>query len=155
MASDLVGGLDPSPQTLLLNGSTDLTAQHQVVVTFTTILLRDEVKSMTKNLRGTDRNVGVQIEAPDHLRSHYQAIQRLTFQLKRKNPRLRRNVKLSDADLCFVMDVKTSSESEWKTVVYDQAREILKKTRARTESFSLEELEDMADIGAGEKKKRR
>ena len=133
----------------------DLTAQNQVVVTFSTIALRDEVKSMTKNLRGTDRNTGVQIEPPDHLRNHYQAFQRLAFQLKRKNSNLRRNVKFYDADLCLVMDVKISPDSDWKSVTYEQAREILKKTRARTESFSLEELEAMADVEPRSQRKRR
>ena len=133
----------------------EMTAQNQVIVTFASIALRDEIKSMARNLRGADRSVGVQIEPPDSLRSHYQAFQRLAFQLKRKNPALKRNVKFSDYDLCLVMDVKINSESEWKTIMYDQARQIIKKTRARTESFSLEELETMANVGRGQKKRRR
>ena len=134
----------------------DITAQHQVVVVFSSIGLRDEIKSMTKNLRGTDRNTGVQIEAPDHLRSHYQAFQRLAFQMKRKHPSLRRNVKFFDADLSLIMDVKVSVDSDWKSIMYEQAREILKKSRARTESFTLEELETMADVEPrGQKKRRR
>ena len=133
----------------------EMTAQNQVIVTFATIALRDEIKSMARNLRGADRSVGIQIEPPDSLQSHYQAFQRLAFQLKRKNPALRRNVKFSDYDLCLVMDVKINSESGWKTIMYDQARQIIKKTRARTESFSLEELETMADVGRGGQKKRR
>ena len=131
------------------------TAQHQVLVTFATIALRDEVKSMAKNLRGQDRSIGVQIEPPDHLRSHFQAFQRLAFQLKRKNPLLRRNVKFYDTELSLIMDVKVNPESDWKSILYEQAREILKKTRARTESFSLEELESMADVEQGGQKKRR
>ena len=53
--------------------SPDLAAQNQVVVTLSTVGLRDEVKSMAKNLSGQDRKTGVQLEAPDHLRGHYQA----------------------------------------------------------------------------------
>ena len=131
------------------------TAQDQVLVTFSSIALRDEVKSMARNLSSQDRNTGVQIEAPDHLRSHYQAFQRLAFQLKRKHPGLRRNVKFYDSELSLTMDVKISTDSEWKSIMYSQAREILKKTRVRTESFSLEELEEMADIDQGGQKKRR
>lgn len=69
-----------------------------VVVTFSTISLRDKVKSMANIFRGTDKKTGVQIEAPDHLRSDYQAFQRLSFQL-------RRNVKFYDTELCLVIDV--------------------------------------------------
>ena len=49
----------------------DLAAQSQVLVTFASVGLRDEVKSMSRNLSGTDRATGVQIEPPDHLRGHY------------------------------------------------------------------------------------
>ena len=133
----------------------DLIAQNQVVVTFVTVAMRDEVKSMARNLSGHDRKTGVQIEPPDHLRGHYQAFQRLAFQMKRKNPGLRRNVKFFDQETTLTMDVKLTSEAEWKSISYDQAREILKKTRTRTESFTLEELENMADVDQGGKKKRR
>ena len=83
-----------SPRTLTPSGSTalrvycppDLTAQNQVVVTFASVGLRDEVKSMSRNFGSTDRKTGVQIEPPDHLRGQYQEFQRLAFQLKRKNP---------------------------------------------------------------------
>ena len=135
--------------------SPDLTAQNQVVVTFSTVGLRDEIKSMSRNLNGRDKKTGVQIEPPDHLRGHYQAFQRLAFQLKRKNPALKRNVKFYDPDLCLSMDIKVTSEAEWKCVTYEQAREILKKTRARTESFSIEELETMAEVEPRDLKKRR
>lgn len=57
--------------------------------------------------------------------------------------------------MCLTMDVKTSSHSEWKCVSYEEALEILKKTRARTESFSIEELESMAEVAPRDMKKRR
>ena len=68
---------------------------------------------------------------------------------------LKRNVKFSDYDCDLFMDVKINNDADWKTIMYDQARQILKKTRVRTESFSLEELENMADVAPGGQKKRR
>ena len=53
------------------------------------------------------------------------------------------------------MDVRTGMNAEWKCVTYEQAREILKKTRERTESFSIEELESMAEVAPRNLKKRR
>lgn len=44
------------------------------------------------------------------------------------------------------MDIKISADADWKLVTYDKVREILKKTRARTESFSIEELETLAEV---------
>ena len=68
---------------------------------------------------------------------------------------LKRNVKFSDYDCDLFMDVKINNDADLKTIMYDQARQILKKTRVRTESFSLEELENMADVAPGGQKKRR
>lgn len=133
----------------------DLTAQKQVLVTFSSIGLRDKVKSMSKNLSGKDRKAGVQIEPPDHIRGQYQAFQRLAFQLKRKHPALRRNFRFYDPETCLSMDIKVSGDSDWKAVSYDHAREILKKTRTRTESFTIEELESMGDVVPRDTKKRR
>ena len=73
---------------------------------------------------------------------------------KTLNPDLVRNVKFYDTDLYLVMDFKVSPTSDWKSVFYDQAKEILKKTRVRTESFTIEELETMADIAPRDMKKR-
>ena len=131
----------------------DTQAQNQVLVTFTSVSLWDEVKSMSRNLSGSDRRTGVQIEPPDHLKGHYQAFQRLAFQLKRKNPNLRRNVKFYDPEACLIMDLKVATE--WKSVSYEHAKEILKKTRIRTGSFSIEELETMAEVTPRDLKKRR
>ena len=133
----------------------DLTAQNQVLVTFATAGLRDEVKAMARNLSGQDRKTGVQIEPPDHLRGQYQVFQRLAFQLKRKNPSLRRNIKFYDPENCLTMDVRISPEAEWKCVSYEHAKVIMKKTRARTESLSIDELEAMAEVAPRDLKKRR
>ena len=133
----------------------DLVAQNQVLVTFATVGLRDEVKMMARNLRGQDRKTGVQIEPPDHLRGQYQVFQRLAFQLKRKNGALRRNIKFFDPDNCLTMDVKVSPEADWKCVSYEHAKIIMKKTRTRTESLSIDELEAMAEVAPRDLKKRR
>ena len=133
----------------------DLAAQSQVLVTFTTVGLRDEVKAMARNLSGQDRKTGVQIEPPDHLRGQYQVFQRLAFQLKRKNPSLRRNIKFYDPDNCLTMDIRVTPEADWKCVSYEHAKIIMKKTRTRTESFSIDELEAMAEVAPRDLKKRR
>ena len=124
----------------------DAAAKHQVVVTFPSIAVRDEIKSLARNLRGSDRTVGLQLEPPDHLRGQYQSFQKLAFQLKKKHPALKRNVKFLDEEMCLSMDVCLSPTSGWKTVEYVDAKSILSKTRVRTESFSLEELENLVEV---------
>ena len=125
--------------------STDA-AKDQVVVVFNSIAMRDEIKSLGKNLKGNDRAVGMQMEPPDHLRGQYQSFQKLAYHLKKKHPGLRRNVKFLDTDMCLTMDVCLTPTSGWKTVEYVDAKSILGKARVRTESFSLQELEDLVEV---------
>ena len=53
------------------------------------------------------------------------------------------------------MDLKISADAEWKSVSYEHAKEILKKTRIRTGSLSLDELETLAHVAPRDLKKRR
>ena len=138
-----------------IQSQADSDAQDQVIVTFADVRQRDEVKALARNLRGSDRKVGVQLEPPDHLRGQYQSYQKLAFQMKKKFPQLRRNVKFLDAELSLTMDVLTAPGGTWKAVVYEDAKSILAKSRVRTESMSLEELEGSVDLGPGGPRKRR
>ena len=130
-------------------------AQDQVVVTFVSVELRDSIKALGKNLRGSDRKTGIQIEPPDHLRGHFQSFQRLAYQMKKKFPTLKRNVKFYDPEQTLSMDVLTRPDSSWRTILYDDAKTILARTRERTDSVSVAELEDMCDMGPGGPRKRR
>ena len=120
----------------------------QVVVTFESIRLRDEVKSAAKNLGG-DRSVGLQLEAPDHLRSHYQALQKLGYSIKMKHPYLKRNVKFDDVEKALVMDIKTSSTADWKTITYADAKDLLKRVKKIPRSaVDKAELDSLVDLAA-------
>ena len=118
-----------------------------IVVTFDSIRLRDEVKSLARNLAGTDRSIGVQMEAPDHLRSHYQAFQKLGFHIKRKHAALRRNVKFDDFSMSLVMDVKLDESASWKTIDYAAAKDLLKRVKT-VPTVDKKELENMVDLAA-------
>ena len=124
----------------------DSSAQDQVIVRFISVRLRDEIKSLGKNLGGLDKTVGMQLEPPDYLRSQYQAFQKLAYQMKKKSPTLRRNIKFYDSELCLSMDILQKPGGEWRTILYDDARTILKKSRERVESISVDELEDLVDL---------
>ena len=123
----------------------DSPAQSQVLVEFQTVRDRDEIKALGKNLRGESSSVGIQMEIPDFLRGRFQTFQSLAFQLKKKNPALKRNIKFVDSTMELVMDIKLNAESEWKAVQYEDASAILPKTRQRTTSFSRQELATMVE----------
>ena len=77
------------------------------------------------------------------------------YQLKRKNPELRRNVKFCDATLSLTMDVLVRPGVEWKTVLCDDAKAIFRKARSRVDSLSRDELEELVDDDQAGRKRRR
>ena len=113
---------------------------YQALVTFEDSRQRDEVKAAARNL--SDREVGVQMEPPDHLRSHYQTFQALAYHLKLKNPLLKRNVKFCDSDLSLEMDF-TTGDGNWRTVGITDAREALKQAKSRTSKTTRKDLADL------------
>ena len=113
---------------------------HQALLTFESSRQRDEVKAAARNL--TDRDVGVQMEPPDHLRSHYQAFQALAYHLKMKHPLLKRNVKFSDSDQSLEMDFNIG-DSNWRTIGIVDAREALKQAKATKSRNTRRELADL------------
>ena len=133
----------------------DAFARDQVIVRFSSVRLRDEVKALSKNLDGTDKFTGVQIEPPDFLRTHYQTFQRLAIQMKKKHPSLKRSVRFLDSELCLTMNVLTARGAEWRTIDFEDAKATMKKTRERTGSISRRELEEMVDVDGSRKKRRR
>ena len=101
---------------------------HQALITFENSRQRDIIKSAASKL--TDREVGIQMDPPDHLRSHYQTFQALAYQLKLKHPKLKRNVKFCDAELDLEMDFNLG-DGRWRTISITDAREALKEARSK------------------------
>ena len=121
----------------------------QVIVRFENIRLRDEIKSCARNLSGTDIATGIQLEAPDHLRSHYQVFQKLGFHIKSKHPGLKRNVKFDDLEQALVMDIRVSAEADWKTLTYADARDLLKRAKKpAANELKKAELDSLVDLAS-------
>ena len=89
---------------------------NQVLVTFSTVGDRDKVKALAVNL-ASDREAGLQLEPPDHLRSHYLTFQSLAYNLKTRNPSLKRNIKFCDSDMSLEMDYTIGDG--WRTIGYE------------------------------------
>ena len=113
---------------------------NQALVTFSSSRQRDEVKSAARNL--TDKDVGVQMDPPDHLRSHYQAFQALAYQLKLKNPLLKRNVKFCDLDQSLEMDFNVG-DGTWRTIGIAEARDALRVAKSRKANTTKKDLADL------------
>ena len=99
------------------------------------------VKAATRNLM--DRSAGVQMDPPDHLRSHFQTFQALAYNLKLKHPNLKRNVKFCDAEMDPEMDF-TLGDGKWRTIGVQVARDVLKEAKARN---SKNTKKDLCNVG--------
>ena len=129
---------------------------NQALVTFSTSRQRDDIKSAARNL--TDRDVGIQMDPPDHLRSHYQAFQALAYPLKLKNPLLKRNVKFCDLDQSLEMDFNVG-DGTWRTIGITEARDALRLAKSRKANTTKKDLVDLlnatkhadiSDLSSGE-----
>ena len=143
------GKVNPSDMEVVGVSSTSASEiVDQAIVTFGSVRLRDEVKSAARNLAGTDRKTGLQLEAPDHLRSHYQVFQKLGYQIKNKHPALRRNVKFDDIERSLVMDIKISADSDWKTILYNDAKLLLKRSKDNNVQMRKDELDSLVNLAS-------
>ena len=109
--------------------------RDEVLVKFDSARERDDVRSYAKNLERKGR--GLRLEVPDHLWSNFRVLQQVAYELKLKNPTLRRNILFDDANHDLKMDFTTDG-STWKTVVPRDARKSLEKCRpSRTRRLSV------------------
>ena len=61
------------------------------------------------------------MEVPDYLQSNFRALENIAYCLKKKNSGLKRNVKLDDARLDVIMDIKLNDDSDWYTILPEHA----------------------------------
>ena len=133
-----VGATKPAP-----NSTRTAPIRDEVLVRFESARERDDVRSFAKNLERKGR--GLRLEVPDHLWANFRILQQLGYELKLKNPNLRRNVLFDDAKSDLKMDI-TSDGTTWKTIYPAEARSSLEKcrpSRARRLSMGQGELDSM------------
>ena len=125
-----VGATRPAPES-----ARSAPVRDEVLVRFESARERDDVRSFAKNLERKGR--GLRLEVPDHLWGNFRVLQQLGYELKLKNPNLRRNVLFDDAKSDLKMDVTTDGKT-WKTVSPAEARSSLEKCRpSRTRRLSM------------------
>ena len=106
--------------------------KDEVVVTFENKHVRDVVKAAAPNL-ANHAEAGMRLHIPDHLQKTFQALMAVTYDLKKRNPDLKRSVKFDEDDLSLHVDVQTVRDGEWRRIKPDQA---FKATKGRKRSQS-------------------
>lgn len=122
--------------------------KDEVLVLFESRRERDEVRSHARNLEKKGR--GLRLEVPDHLWPSFRVLQSLAYELKQKNPALRRNILFDDVARDLRMDFSHNA-SDWKTVTPTEARKSLQKCRPASvgkPAVSAAELDGLLGGGA-------
>ena len=117
----------------------------EALVVFETARDRDNVRSFARNLKGRGR--GLRLEIPDHLWSSFRALLSVGYELKQRNPGLKRNVLFDDDNKDLKLDVCTAPDQPWRTIFPDGARQSLAKMGKTVETsrpaLSANELDEL------------
>ena len=121
------------------------TVKDEVLVVFESVRDRDDVRSYAKNLERRGR--GLRLEVPDHLWPSFRVLQSIGYELKQRNPELKRNVLFDDENRDLKLDVCTAPGHPWRSIQPEGARQSLTKmgksltsTKASLTTTELEEL---------------
>ena len=76
------------------------------IVTFENKHLRDAVKANASILANHRDEAGMRLDIPEHLKRDFHALMNLSFDLKKRYPGLKRNVKFDEEDCGLFMDVR-------------------------------------------------
>ena len=86
--------------------------KDEVRVTFQSKQVRDVVQAKASNLANYGEEAGMRIHLPDHLQKDFKVLMNLAFDLKKRNPQLRRNVKFDEETMNLYMDMQIDPDSD-------------------------------------------
>ena len=122
--------------------------KKEVLVVFEEKQVRDAVKAQGPSLSGFKDEAGMRLQVPDHLQKDFQALMSLAFELKQKNPGLRRNVKFDEETCGLFMDFQTTNNGNWRRIRPEQAKKLTKTKADRAVGMEVEEDELRSLLGA-------
>ena len=119
----------------------------EVIAVFSTVAVRDTVRGMARELAG-DPDAGVRLEIPHGLQTNLKALESLSYNLKKKYPDLRRNIRFDDDEMDLVLHFSTNPEANvpWKKVKPEQAKALKAKLGRAAANNGVEDVTD-EDLG--------
>ena len=118
--------------------------KDEYVITFESKQIRDEVKAAAPNLANHRDSAGMRLQVPAHLQPDFHALMNLSFDLKKRHPGLKRNIKFDEVDLGLFMDLKLNDEAEWRRIKPDRAR-AANKRRSKRRSMEQDEIQELLE----------
>ena len=117
--------------------------KEEYIVTFESKQIRDAVKANASHLANHRETAGMRLHVPDHLQRDFQALMNLSYDLKKRHPALKRNIKFDEDDCGLFMDIRLSEDKEWSRVKPQQAYAATKARRKKTRSLNEDDLKEM------------
>ena len=115
--------------------------KEEVIVVFSSVDVRDAVRGAARELAGVPE-ADMRLEIPHFLQGSLKALEAVSYNLKKKHPGIRRNIKFDDGEMDLVLDFCTNPDDS------DAAQaKLLKKTigkkSGKTVEVTSDELEQM------------
>ena len=96
-----------------------------MIVQFESKEVRDAVKANAPDLANFRDAACMHLQLPNYLQKDFKTLMALSYDLKKKNPHLKRNVKFDENDFGLFMDLQLERDRHWKRVKPEQARKAL------------------------------
>ena len=81
----------------------------EIIAIFSSTDVRDVVRGAARELAGHD-DAGIRLEIPSFLQPSLKALEAVSYNLKKKNPDIKRNIKFDDGEMDLVLDFCLSPE---------------------------------------------
>ena len=128
--------------------------KDEAIVLFEDKRIRDTVKAQAYRLASCRDEAGMRLHLPNHLQKDFKALMSLSYELKKKNPDLRRNVKFDENDLGLYMDIQIKKDGHWKRVNPEQARTANQRSGLTTGPDTLD-ADDLSALLGGRRNRNR
>ena len=127
-------------------------ARDEAVVVFETKGVRDTIKGKAANLANFGLEAGMRLDIPNHLQKDFKLLTNLAYDMKQKNPELKRNIKFDKDEVGLFMDVLVKAGGQWRRISTEQAKTLNSRKRRGSDRFELDELKSLVGDGSDEDK---
>ena len=116
--------------------------KDEICVYFENKQVRDHVKAKGPNLANYREEAGMRLQIPDHLQKDFRALMSVAYDLKKKNPDLRRNVKFDEESLGLYMDVCMEKDGSWKRIRPTHAYRVLQNKKTEGDRMGPADMDE-------------
>ena len=121
------------------------------IVIFESKEVRDAIKANAPNLANFRETAGMRLHLPNHLQKDFKSLMSLSYDLKKKNPDLKRNVKFDEDELGLYMDLQLKRDGPWRRIMPEQARNATKTSGIRkTAGPSVMQEDELTELLGGD-----